>query len=176
MKAITLVLDSGFQPIRKISWQDTFRLLCVEKISVVKYYKDKIVHSAHKAWEVPAVVRLTTGYVFTKKKRVKYSKENVYNRDKGICQFCGKSLPKNNFTVDHIVPRSKGGTTSWENIVVSCFDCNQLKKDRSLDECGMTLIKKPTRPVALPYNDLQVQNIPEEWIEAQKEMGFSLEF
>jgi 5-methylcytosine-specific restriction endonuclease McrA len=113
---------------------------------------------------LPAVIRLlkTVG----RKKVVKFSRINVYTRDNYTCQYCGKRKLMEDLNYDHIVPRSQGGTTVWENIATACYICNGLKRNRTPEQAGMTLLHKPVRPKSLPIAALRlesVREIPELW-------------
>jgi len=90
-------------------------------------------------------------------KTVKYSRRNIYQRDKNTCQYCGKKIDRKNLTLDHIVPKSKGGKSSWTNVVASCVWCNSEKGDKLLSELGWKLRKQPTKPrwkshIGVPFN------------------------
>jgi 5-methylcytosine-specific restriction endonuclease McrA len=85
-------------------------------------------------------------------KRPKFSLNGVWNRDNGICQYTGKKLTKHEGNIDHIVPKSRGGKTDWTNCVLSHKNINAYKADRSLEECGLKLLKKPTAPKLLPVS------------------------
>jgi len=76
-----------------------------------------------------------------------FTRRNVWVRDKGICQFCGKKISLRQMTYDHVIPQSKGGPTNWKNIVCACQECNSKKRDRTPEEAGMTLIRKPYAPI-----------------------------
>jgi len=80
------------------------------------------------------------------RRRVKFSRTNIYRRDKNTCQFCGHKHRAADLTLDHVIPRAQGGKTTWENIVLACFDCNQKKGEKSLKQAGMRLIRQPFRP------------------------------
>jgi 5-methylcytosine-specific restriction endonuclease McrA len=84
--------------------------------------------------------------------RIRFSRFNIYARDSNQCQYCGKRFPRSDLNLDHIVPRSRGGTTTWENVVCSCVPCNLRKGGRTPDEAGMGLLKKPTRPRWSPFH------------------------
>ena len=94
---------------------------------------------------VPYVVALTD---FNKVPRmsVKLSRRNIYARDNATCQYCGRKPGRGESSIDHVVPRSKGGRSTWENLVLACTKCNVKKADHLLSECGMTLTKAPVRP------------------------------
>lgn len=78
--------------------------------------------------------------------RVRFSRLNVYERDSSTCQYCGAHLPRSELNLDHVVPRSRGGGTSWENVVCSCVPCNLRKGGRTPEEAGMRLLRHPARP------------------------------
>lgn len=78
--------------------------------------------------------------------RIRFSRLNIYARDDNTCQYCGTKLPRAELNLDHVVPRSRGGITSWENVVCSCISCNLRKANRTPEAAGMMLRKPPTRP------------------------------
>ena len=78
--------------------------------------------------------------------RIRFSRHNIFARDDHTCQYCGKRLPRRELNLDHVVPRSRGGTTNWENVVTSCIECNFRKGGRTPDEAGIRLIRVPHRP------------------------------
>lgn len=159
----TLVLDCGYQVVERTSWEEAFVKVYKGVAEVVEVYKDKIVRSATQEWQVPAVIRLITYHV-SNKKRIKFSRANIYARDRGRCQYCSKKVTLRNYTMDHVVPRSKGGITKWENIVVSCWECNQKKGHKTLEESGMSLLQEPKKPKNLKTQfDWMDKNIPEVW-------------
>ena len=98
-----------------------------------------------KAIRIPRVVLLQT-YDRLPKKQIRFSRFNIFARDKSTCQYCGGRFPKSELNLDHVVPRSRGGQTLWENIVCCCLPCNRRKGGRSPQEAGMHLVRKPVRP------------------------------
>ncbi|NLV44847.1 MAG: HNH endonuclease [Candidatus Hydrogenedentes bacterium] len=84
---------------------------------------------------------------------VRLSRRNIFARDKNVCQYCGHKFPRTDLTIDHIVPRSRGGSDSWENLVLACSQCNLKKRDLTPDEAEMPLIRKPVSPRWLPRFD-----------------------
>jgi 5-methylcytosine-specific restriction endonuclease McrA len=96
-------------------------------------------------WRLPSVIRVLHR-ISGRKRTVKFSRQNMYTRDQGRCQYCGVVVSHTKATYDHVVPRSKGGKTRWENIVIACHACNQKKASRTPEEAGMILRKKPIRP------------------------------
>lgn len=160
----TLLLNSTFEPLRVISWQRAVVLLFDEKAEVVKEYEDFDLRSVSVTIKCPAVVRLLY-YVRGKRSRVKFSRANVFSRDNYTCMYCGEQPGSSNLTYDHVVPRSKGGKTVWENIVTCCVPCNSKKADRTPEQARMRLLKKPVRPKETPYNRfvLALPKTPELW-------------
>lgn len=126
----TLLLNADAQPVSLlplslISWQESIRYLVLEKARVLAWHEDWIVRSANWQTQVPAVLILKD---FQKKKsNVRLTKRNVYLRDSWICQYCGCDVDGKTATVDHVLPLSKGGGSSWTNLVTACKKCNYTK-------------------------------------------------
>ena len=78
--------------------------------------------------------------------RIRFSRYNIFARDQHVCQYCGERFPRRLLNLDHVVPRSRGGRTNWENIVTSCIECNFAKGGRTPTEAGMALLRRPTKP------------------------------
>ena len=99
---------------------------------------------------VPRVILLL---VFDRlpKKEVKFTRHNIFERDRNRCQYCGKTFDRKDLNLDHVIPRDQGGPTTWENIVCSCIRCNTRKANRTPREAGMRLIRKPRRPKWRPF-------------------------
>jgi 5-methylcytosine-specific restriction endonuclease McrA len=114
-------------PLSVISWQTAIRLAYQEKVRVHATYENWVVRSPSVEMHVPSVV-MTTDYVKWGK-QIKYSRSNVYLRDRFTCQLCSKQFPVSQLTLDHVVPRSHGGKTNWTNIITACKPCNHRKGD-----------------------------------------------
>ena len=99
---------------------------------------------------IPRVLVLSA-YEHLPKGRVRFSRLNIYSRDGDTCQYCGHKLARNELNLDHVIPRSQGGKTSWENVVCSCVPCNLRKGGRTPEEAHMTLLKRPLRPRWTPF-------------------------
>ncbi len=99
---------------------------------------------------IPRVLVLSA-YEHLPKGRVRFSRLNIYARDGDTCQYCGRKLARNELNLDHIIPRSQGGKTSWENVVCSCVPCNLRKGGRTPDQAHMKLLKRPLRPRWTPF-------------------------
>src|SRR6266536_3759570 len=85
------------------------------------------------------------------KKEVKFTRHNIFERDKNTCQYCGRVFERKDLNLDHVIPRDRGGPTTWENIVCSCIECNTLKANRTPQEAGMHMVRKPKRPKWRPF-------------------------
>jgi 5-methylcytosine-specific restriction endonuclease McrA len=88
-------------------------------------------------------------------KEVKFTRFNVFSRDKNTCQYCGRKFDRKDLNIDHVVPRQRGGRTTWTNVVCSCLDCNRRKANRSPEEAGMHLVRKPKKPRWRPFLEIQ---------------------
>jgi len=160
----TLVLDLGYQPHRIVSWQRAVTMLFQGKVEVVEEYDEEIYSGMTLTLRMPAVVRLLRKVA--RKKAVKFSRMNVLTRDDWTCQYCGKHLPTHKLNYDHVIPKSQGGKTVWENIVTSCIPCNDKKGGRTPQQAGMRLRKTPVKPRSLPVVAFHVDasdSIPDAW-------------
>lgn len=159
----TLLLASSYEPIDVISWRDAVRLLTLGKVEVIEEY-DKDLRSTYLVIKMPAVVRLVEMFR-RKKKKVKFSRVNIYARDKYRCQYCNRKGKMKDFTFDHVIPKSRGGKTCWENIVTCCTLCNSKKRDLTPQEAGMRLKRRPKQPEWLPSVNIRVSqsSVPEAW-------------
>ena len=138
-----LVLNADYRPLSYYplslwSWQDAVKAAFMDRVEIVAE-NDHVVRSPSLTLKVPSVVVLKD-YV-KPRKRVAFTRFNLFLRDEFCCQYCGK---KGDLTFDHIVPRASGGITSWENVVAACSPCNMRKGSKSLRRAGMSL-RKPTR-------------------------------
>ena len=113
--------------------------------------------------KIPRVLVLAA-YDHIPKGRVRFSRLNIYARDDDTCQYCGRQLRRSDLNLDHVVPRSHGGKTSWENIVCSCITCNLRKGGRTPDQAGMKLIRKPSRPRWTPLFRGGAKGAHREWL------------
>jgi 5-methylcytosine-specific restriction endonuclease McrA len=118
-------------------------------VQIVEEYEDRTVSSVTMTIKVPSIVR----YIRGKRKKdrpARFSRDNIWIRDNGQCQYCGRNVPRHNFTFEHVVPKSRGGKTTWQNVVVACIPCNQKKADSTPAEAGMKLLREPIQPKRLP--------------------------
>ncbi|MEW6432205.1 MAG: HNH endonuclease [Myxococcota bacterium] len=145
----TLVLNAGWQPVARIPWQRAITLLFLGKVEIVEEYEDRTIRSVTFEVKMPSVVRFLR-MLKRRKPVIRFSRENVYARDHGECQYCGQKLARSEATYDHVVPRSQGGGTHWENIVIACVPCNQAKGGKTPAQARMTLRTAPVKPTKLP--------------------------
>ena len=159
----TLVLSQGFEPIKVISWQRAIALLSLGKIEVIEEY-DHDIRSVSLVIKIPAVVRLLSAFRRHKQK-VKFSRVNIFARDKYSCQYCGVKGKMDELTYDHVTPRSQGGKTEWGNITTCCYDCNAKKRDRTPAQAGMRLLSQPVQPTWMPAMTITVSqtSAPDAW-------------
>jgi 5-methylcytosine-specific restriction endonuclease McrA len=159
----TLVLTQGYEPIRIISWRRAITLIALRKADVVEEY-DALIRAPSMVVQVPAVVRLRD--VFRRHARpVKFSRANIYTRDGYRCQYCGTRCAIDRLTYDHVIPRSRGGRTTWDNIVSCCYTCNARKANRTPAEAQMTLRQAPTRPSWITAVQIRIstRSVPDAW-------------
>jgi 5-methylcytosine-specific restriction endonuclease McrA len=112
--------------------------------------------------ERPEVI-LLSGYGGIPRTEVAFSRRNLYRRDGHRCQYCKRREPTGKLSIDHVIPRSRGGPTSWENCVLACVRCNTKKGNRTPKESGLTLLKPPRRPAWTPLQEALPQARPESW-------------
>jgi 5-methylcytosine-specific restriction endonuclease McrA len=140
-----LVLNADYRPLSYYplslwSWQDTVKAVFLERVNIVSEY-DTVIHSPSSEFRLPSVVSLKT---YVKPSRTPaFTRFNVFLRDKFACQYCGSS---DDLTFDHVIPRSKGGQTTWENVVTACSPCNLAKGGALLKEIRMFPAQWPKQP------------------------------
>jgi 5-methylcytosine-specific restriction endonuclease McrA len=160
-----LLLNATYEPLRVVSWKKAITLVTLGKVEVIEEY-DREVHSISFSIRLPSIIRLIR-YVRKKKVGVKFSRQNIYARDKNQCLYCGKKLASEELTYDHVIPRSMGGRTEWTNIVTCCMECNRHKGGKTPQEAGMTLLRKPAKPEWLPILriTINIKQAPESWFD-----------
>ncbi len=164
MSTDCLILTPWMAPHQSVCWEEAVTLVYLKKADVLERY-DAHVSSPSTTIQIPAVVRLKKT-IARHKSDVKFSRINVYTRDGFRCQYCGSKRTMRNLNYDHVVPRSLGGPTTWENIVTSCIPCNLKKDCRTPEQAGMRLLKWPSRPRSLPLSGtfLPPKDVPDLWL------------
>jgi 5-methylcytosine-specific restriction endonuclease McrA len=143
-----LVLNADFRPLSYFplsvwAWQDAIKAVFLDRVSVLSEY-DIEVHSPSLAIKLPSVIALKD-YIPASRKPA-FTRFNVFLRDGFSCQYCGDRYPTHELTFDHVVPRSRGGRTTWENVVTACACCNLRKGSKLPRECRMFPRLKPCQP------------------------------
>jgi 5-methylcytosine-specific restriction endonuclease McrA len=146
MQAPVLVLNATFEPINVTAVRRAL-VLMLKGVAQAEETNHTQVHSTSKAIQVPSVIRLLTYRHIPQQSRA-LSRKNILLRDRNTCQFCAAAFPASELTLDHVVPRSRGGRSSWENLVACCYACNNRKGDRTPEEAGLKLQRRP-RPFTL---------------------------
>jgi 5-methylcytosine-specific restriction endonuclease McrA len=181
LDASVLVLNKLFMAIHIISVRRAFSLLCKDLAEVVsqedgrfatydfdtwrevseyraRYFReedDDWVRTVSSEIQVPRVIRLL-GYDKLPKQTVKFNRRNIFARDNNQCQYCGRKFPTSELSLDHVVPRSKGGQSTWDNIVCACVSCNVRKGGRTPKEAHLSLIRRPEKPKRSPMLNLKL--------------------
>ena len=154
-----LLLNQSYQPLMTLGAKRAIILSFTDKVEVLERYSVQI-HSINLSLFIPSVIRLRD-YVKFNKKRISLSRKNILKRDDHVCQYCNT---KSNFmTVDHIVPKDKGGKDSWENLVAACVLCNTKKGNKLLQDISIKLLKKPKIPSILFNLQRDLSNAQNSW-------------
>jgi 5-methylcytosine-specific restriction endonuclease McrA len=183
LEASVLVLNKLFLAVHIISVRRAFCLLCKDLAEVVsledgqyttydfetwrelseyraqqfRQEDDDWIRTVNSEIQVPRVIRLL-GYEKLPKQTVKFNRRNIFARDNNQCQYCGRKFPTSELSLDHVIPRSQGGQSSWENIVCACVECNVRKGGRTPKQAHMGLIRKPEKPKRSPMLNLKLTN------------------
>ena len=169
----TLVLNRLWQAVNVVGVERAFSLLALEHAQVI-YAEDgsfrlfdadawfafsaetppseggRLIHTVNQSVRVPSVLLLRR-YDRMLLREMKFNRQNLFERDGYRCQYCGNSFVAKELNMDHVVPRDRGGKTSWENVVTSCIRCNSRKGNRDPNEAGMYLLREPVRPRQRPF-------------------------
>ena len=137
----SLVLNASYEPLCVVSSRRALMLIIDEKAELL-HATERLFRAAHIAFAEPSVVRLWHYVKVPYQARISLNRRAVFARDDHRCQYCGASAEN----IDHVIPKSRGGSHSWENVVASCRPCNSRKRDRSPEESGMRLHRAPTAP------------------------------
>jgi 5-methylcytosine-specific restriction endonuclease McrA len=137
-----LVLNSDYRALTVCSVPKAFLLVYMNKAEVINKAENEFLRSVSQVLAMPSVIRLY-GYVTMPYKGVMLNRQNVFKRDGNRCVYCGN---RHDLTLDHVIPRSKGGKTAWNNLVTACKRCNARKSDFTPEEVGLKLPYKPFKP------------------------------
>jgi 5-methylcytosine-specific restriction endonuclease McrA len=151
--AEVVTIDDGYyQSYDFQSWREVS-----EARAAFKGPDDDFIRTVHFEIQVPRVIRLL-GYDRLPRQRVKFNRRNLFARDGNRCQYCGKKFATSDLSLDHVVPRSRGGQATWQNIVCACLKCNVRKGGRTPREAGMHLIREPIEPRTSPVLGLKLSH------------------
>ncbi|MGI9612312.1 MAG: HNH endonuclease [Acidimicrobiales bacterium] len=153
-----LVLNATYEPIGVVSARRAVVLALDEKVDVLAD-TGEIIGSATLSVAVPSVIRLRYYVKVPYKRTAPLSRRAVFARDQGKCQYCGRSAE----SIDHVIPRSKGGAHAWDNVVACCRRCNTYKGDRLLDNCSLKLSTAPTAPTQYVWVKVAAGTVPSAW-------------
>lgn len=159
MNMRTLVLNAGYEPLAVVSFRRALLLVLNQKATILEPFANQKVHSSNQEFEMPSVILLTRYVRIPSLRRVPLSRRGVLRRDAHRCAYCGKSAS----TVDHVLPKSRGGRDSWENLVACCLRCNNTKSDRTLAELGWNLNFVPRMPSTAEFTVRGAERLEPEW-------------
>lgn len=162
-----LVLNASYEPMCVVSHRRAVVMLLGEKADLVTT-SGAVMHSEYLAVPVPSVLRLRAFVSVPFRRRVAVSRRAVMARDGGLCQYCGHRAD----SIDHVVPRSRGGEHVWDNVVAACRSCNTRKRDRLLHETTMRLRRHPRAPRGASWSILASGAVPEDWGPYLLDSGF----
>jgi 5-methylcytosine-specific restriction endonuclease McrA len=154
-----LLLNATYEPHMVINLKRAIVLILEDKAEVI-HESDDVVRSASLQMNKPEVIRLKTFVKVPYRARIPLTRRAVLNRDKGTCAYCKKP---NATTIDHVVPRSKGGRHEWENVVAACRPCNAKKDDKTLEQTGWRLDFTPFAPKGRFWLIVGIKEVPQEW-------------
>ncbi len=159
----TLVLSADFRPVLVVPRARAFTLVFANKARVIEHYAEATVRSVHAEHVVPAVIVLSAPVQY-RKTRIKFTRRALYKRDNYQCQYCGEGFAPADLTFDHVIPVSRGGKTSWDNIVACCVRCNRKKANKTPAEAGMMVLNWPSPPDSMSFTEVHdVQHVPDIW-------------
>ena len=163
MEMKALKLDSAYRPIEVIDAIEALVMCIIGKAMAVETYEKKI-SSPSVSFELPAVIVLKTVVKF-KLTTIACNRSNIIWRDHNQCQYCANHFSDDKLTMDHMIPKSRGGKNTWENLVAACKKCNQRKGSRTIKESGMVPLRIPFKPKANILRTIGKSQISELWKE-----------
>lgn len=179
LERATLVLNRSWRPVHVTTvrralcmvFRDAARIVCPDRLSTFSFAEwldepapeqTNTIRSPSVSIAAPEVV-LLVHYDRVPCHEAPFTRRNLFLRDEFTCQYCGRRCNTDHLSVDHVLPRSRGGSTSWENCVLACVGCNARKGDRTLKEVGFHLLRQPVRPRWTPYLNLRPSQRMESW-------------
>jgi len=159
MNSNVLVLNQDYQPLSVCSVQRSMKLLFLEKAELLHDDPDLKLRTVNEEYAYPSVIRLRN-YIRIPYTKIVLSRRNVMRRDDFTCQYCNS---KSDLTIDHVIPKSRGGKDTWENLTTACNTCNVKKGNRTPEEAKMPLKRKPFRPIPITFFRDGVGGVQEHW-------------
>jgi 5-methylcytosine-specific restriction endonuclease McrA len=159
MKAV-LVLNQDFSPLAVCSAERAFTLVFLRKAEMVSELKERALRTIDAVYPFPSVIRIQR-YISVPYKGVILTRQNIFKRDNHTCQYCGTGKE---LTIDHLIPKSKGGKSSWTNLVTACKPCNAQKGDNTPEQANMQLKRRPVRPNYLMFLRNAEGTSREDWL------------
>lgn len=159
-----LLLNSAYAPHKILGWEHAIVMIYTDKVDVIETTDEVIYRKGDEVVMMPSVIRLKKP-IDNMKRAVKFSRVNVFTRDNFRCCYCGSPKRMSELNYDHVVPRHMGGRTVWENIVAACYPCNSRKANRTPEQAGMKLLRRPHKPRSLPIMGprFDPRDIPPAW-------------
>lgn len=155
-----LVLNQDYSPLTLCSVERAFLLVYLDKADLLSEVKERSLRSIHGAYPFPSVIRIRR-YINVPYKGVILTRHNIFKRDAFSCQYCGTNK---DLTLDHLIPKSKGGKSSWTNLVTACKHCNARKGDYAPEEVGLKLANHPIRPSYVMFLRSATKSLREDWL------------
>lgn len=159
MNGHVLVLNQDYQPLSVCGVKKSLMLLCLEKAELLHPLIDRKIRTVNMEYDFPSVIRLRR-YARIPFKTIVLTRKNVMKRDGNRCQYCGTH---EDLTIDHVIPRSRGGLDTWENLVAACNRCNHKKGNHTPKEAGMPLRREPFRPHHILFLQEFVGTVDDQW-------------
>ena len=160
MRGKVLVLNQDYSPITVCTVYRAFLLVYLEKAEMIDQSAEKYIRTVSQSFPRPSVIRIRT-YIHIPYKGVVLTRFNIFKRDKHSCQYCGT---RKDLTIDHVIPKSKGGKSSWTNLVTACKKCNTKKGDYSLDQVGLKLSNQPIKPSYVMFLRDSAGDMQNDWL------------
>lgn len=154
----SLVLNASFEPLSVVSQRRALGLVLCDKAEILHDTGAQF-RSERMAIPAPSVIRLRHFVKVPYRRRAALSRRGVFLRDGGRCQYCGARAE----SIDHVIPRSKGGPHTWENVVAACRRCNTRKRDRMVEDSGMVLRTRPAPPRHMSWVAVALGDVPAQW-------------
>ena len=160
MTGKVLILNQDYSALTVCGIKKAFLLLWLEKAETISSSNSSFLRTISRSFPAPSVIRLNN-YVKFPYKGVVLTRQNIYRRDRHSCVYCGKH---ENLTLDHVLPKSRGGASTWDNLVTACKTCNAKKGDYTPEEAKMPLQKRPFKPSFIMFLKNFVGTPEEDWL------------